>query len=77
MYKLISYYRALSSHYPASARIIQVTSSLYILFIQHDVVGTVRYRKGTLTTLKKELFSFIPYGYTRPIFWKKVDNNGN
>ena len=76
MYKLISYYRSAST-YPASARIIQVTSSLYILFIQHDTVGTVRYRKGTLSNLKKELFSFIPYGYTRPIFWKKVDNNGD
>lgn len=76
MYKLISYYRS-SASYPASARIIQVTSSLYILFIQHDVVGTVRYRKGCLSSLKKELFSFTPFGYSRPIFWKKVENNGD
>lgn len=76
MYRLISYYRSASA-YPASARVIQVTPSLYILFIQHDVVGTVRYRKGSLPSLIKELFSFIPYGYSRPIFWKKVDNNGD
>lgn len=76
MYKLIYYYRS-ASPYPANARIIQVTSSLYILFIQHDVVGTVRYRKGSLSSLKKELFSFIPHGYTKPIFWKKVENNGD
>lgn len=59
MYKLISYYRSAST-YPASARIIQVTSSLYILFIQHDTVGTVRYRKGCLSSLKKGVIFLYP-----------------
>lgn len=76
MYKLISYYRSVSS-YPANARIIQVDSSFYILFIQHDVVGTVCYHKGSLPDLKRDLFSFIPYGHSHPVFWKKVESNGD
>lgn len=76
MYKLISYYRSTSS-YPANARIVQVTPSEYVLFIQHDTVGTIHHRKGRLNDLKKDLFSFIPYGLTRPILWKKVLENGD
>lgn len=71
MYKLISFYRSASA-YPANARIVQVTPREYVLYIKHDVVGTVRYRRGLLTDLEKELFSFIPYGHTRPVLWKKV-----
>lgn len=77
MYKLVSYYRTPSSHYPANARIIQVTPHLCALYITHDVIGTVYYCKGCLSDLEKQLFSFIPYGHTRPIFWKKVQQNGN
>lgn len=76
MYKLISFYQSVSN-YPANARIIQVTPREYELYIKHDVVGTVRYRKGTLPDLEKQLFSFIPCGHTRPVFWKKVHQNGN
>lgn len=76
MYKLISYYRS-ASNYPASARIIQVTPREYALFIKHDVVGTVLYRRDQLSVLQQVLFSFIPIGHTRPIFWKKVNANGN
>lgn len=76
MYKLISFYKS-ASNYPASARIIQVTPREYVLYIKHDVVGTVRYRKGTQPDLEKQLFSFIPYGHTRPVVWKKVQVNGN
>lgn len=79
MYKLISYYRAVSSYsYPASARIIQVTPREYALYISHDRVGTVKYKRGALPELEKELFSFNPRGYGFPnIFWKKVHQNGN
>lgn len=76
MYKLITYYRSASS-YPANARIIQRAPMEYALFIQHDTVGTVLYRRGSFPDLEKELFSFIPYGYIRPIFWKKVTTDGN
>lgn len=76
MYKIISYYRA-ASKYPASARIIQATPREFVLFIKHDEVGTVLYRKGQLPDLEKAMFTFIPYGHTRPIFWKKVSANGN
>lgn len=76
MYKLISYYESVST-YPANARIIQVTPSVYSLYIKHNVVGIVYYRKGCLSDLEKALFSFIPYGHTRPIVWKKVRNNGD
>ena len=77
MYKLISYYRASSSHYPANARIIQVTPLEYALYINHEVFGTVYYRKGRLPDLEKQLFSFIPYGHTRPVLWKKVHTNAD
>lgn len=76
MYKLISYYRSASA-YPANARIIQITPREYDLYIKHDVVGLVRYRRGHLSDMEKELFSFIPLGHTRPIFWKKATTNGN
>lgn len=76
MYKRISYYRS-ASDYPANARIIQITPREYALYINHDVVGTVRYRRGRLLDMEKELFSFIPYGHQRPIFWKKVTANGD
>ena len=77
MYKLISYYRSASS-YPASARIVQVSSGVYILYICHDHVGTVKYMKGTLQEVEKALFFFTPLGYGfRPILWKKVEANGN
>lgn len=76
MYKLISYYRSASS-YTANARIIQITPREYALYIKHDVVGTVRYRRGALPDMEKELFSFIPCGHPRPIFWKKVQSNGD
>ena len=76
MYKLISFYRSASA-YPANARIIQIIPREYALFIKHDVVGTVRYCKGGLPDLEKELFSFTPYGYSRPVFWKKVQQNGD
>ena len=75
MYKLISYYRSASS-YPASAYIVQVTPREYALYIKHDVVGTFYYRKGDLFDLEKKMFTFIPYGHTRPILWKKVQQNG-
>lgn len=79
MYKLISYYRAVSSYsYPASARIIQVTPREYALYICHDRMGTVKYMRGPLPDLEKALFSFNPQGYGfPPIFWKKVQVNGN
>lgn len=77
MYKMVSYYRADTSRYPANARIIQVTPHLYALYITHDVVGVVYYRKGCLLDLEKQFFSFIPYGHTRSIFWKKVKSNGD
>lgn len=79
MYKLISYYRALSPYsYPASARIIKVTKSEYALYIYHDRVGTVKYMRGALHDLEKALFSFTPFGYGgRAVFWKKVQQNGN
>lgn len=76
MYKMVSYYRSASA-YPANARIIQITPREYALYIKHDIVGTVRYRRGDLLDLEKELFFFIPYGHTRPIFWKKVETSGN
>lgn len=76
MYKLISYYRSASA-YPANARIIQITPREYALYIKHDVVDTVRYCRGNLSDMEKELFSFIPYGHTHPILWKKVQPNGN
>lgn len=76
MYKLISFYQS-ASNYPANARIIQITQREYALYIKHDVVGTVLYRRGFLCDLEAILFSFIPLGYTRPIFWKKVQQNGN
>lgn len=76
MYKLISFYRSASA-YPANARIIQITQREYALYIKHDVVGTVLYRRGFLCDLETTLFSFIPTGYTRPIFWKKVEQNGD
>lgn len=77
MYKLISYYRVPSSYYPANARIIQVTPLVYALYITHEVVGTVYYREGSLPDLEKQLLSFIPYGHTHPVLWKKVQVNGN
>lgn len=79
MYKLISYYRAVSSYsYPASARIIQVTQREYVLYISHDRVGVVKYMRGTIPDLEKALFSFNPRGYGfSPIFWKKVKSNGD
>lgn len=76
MYKIISFYQS-ASNYPANARIVQSSPTEYVLYIKHDAVGTVYYRRGALPDLEKELFSFIPYGYTRPIFWKKVNVNGN
>ena len=76
MYKLISYYRSVLT-YPANARIIQITPREYALYIKHDTVGVVRYRRGALPDMEKELFSFIPCGHTRPIFWKKVKSNGD
>lgn len=79
MYKLISYYRAVTSYsYPANARIIQVTPCEYALYICHDRVGTVKYMRGALPDIEKALFSFNPGGYGfPPVFWKKVQTNGN
>lgn len=76
MYKLITYYRS-APPYPANARIIQRAPTEYALYIQHDVVGTILYRRGRFSDLEKDLFSFIPLGRTRPIFWKKVNVDGN
>lgn len=79
MYKLISYYRAVTSYYyPASARIIQIKQSEWALYICHDYAGTVKHMRGALPDLEKALFSFNPRGYgSPPIFWKKVFANGN
>ena len=76
MYKLISFYQS-ASNYPANARIVQVTPREYALYIKHDVVGTVLYRRGFLCDRDTALFSFIPTGHTRPIVWKKVKSNGD
>lgn len=77
MYKLVAFYLSASA-YPANARIIQITPREYALYITHDRVGVVKYMRGALHDLEKALFSFTPFGYGgRPVFWKKVQHNGN
>lgn len=78
MYKMISFYRSASSYYPATARIIQVSEAMYLLYIVHDRVGTVLFKKGPLPAIRYALFCFSPFGYGgRIIHWKKVQTNGN